>query len=198
MYRKPFPYYYILGEIYGKARDVGAFVSNADDDQEEFKQEDEGANTDQILGVNDDAAENLNLNVDMNMESQSEGSEEFDVSCTLGTPSAQQRRPTQSAPSDSDHGRRVKAKVVEEMSKNVSTMTSKIDALINIFSIDKEVAELQVKLDSELNKIEGLTELQIFRATNILARQYDLLRVFFSMSEERQKTYIRHLLEHGV
>lgn len=198
MYRKPFPYYYILGEIYGKARDVGAFVSNADDDQEEFKQEDEGANTDQILGVNDDAAENLNLNVDMNMESQSEGSEEFDVSCTLGTPSAQQRRPTQSAPSVSDHGRRVKAKVMEEMSKNVSTMTSKIDALINIFSIDKEVAELQVKLDSELNKIEGLTELQIFRATNILARQYDLLRVFFSMSEERQKTYIRHLLEHGV
>lgn len=187
-----------MGDIYGKARDVGAYVGNADDDQEEFKQEDEDANIDQILGVNDDAAENLNLNVDMNMESQSEGSEEFDISCTLGTPCAQLRRPTQSAPSVSDHGRRVKAKVMEEMSKNVSTMTSKIDALINIFSIDKEVAELQVKLDSELNKIEGLTELQIFRATNILARQYDLLRVFFSMSEERQKTYIRHLLEHGV
>lgn len=198
MYRKPFPYYYILREIYAKARDVGAYVGNADDDQEEFKHEDEDANIDQILGVNDDAAENLNLNVDMNMESQSEGSDEFDISCTLGTPCAQLRRPIQSAPSVSDHGRRVKAKVMEEMNKNVSTMTSKIDALINIFSIDKEVAELQVKLDSELNKIEGLTELQIFRATNILARQYDLLRVFFSMSEERQKTYIRHLLEHGV
>ncbi|KAL6174633.1 hypothetical protein ACLB2K_051279 [Fragaria x ananassa] len=180
--------------IYGKAREVGAYIDNADDDQEEIR-EDEEANIDQILSVNnDDAAGNLNLNV----ESQSEGSEEFDVSCTLGTPSAQQRRPTQSAPSVSDHGRRVKAKVLEEMSKNVSTMSSKIDAFVNIFSIDKEVAELQAKLDSKLNKIEGLTALQVFRATNILARQHDLLRVFFGMSEERKQTYVTHLLEHGM
>ncbi|KAM5572598.1 hypothetical protein ABKV19_012579 [Rosa sericea] len=199
LYSKPFPYYYMLGEIYGKAREVGAYIDNADDDREEFRQEDEDANIDQILGVNDDdAAGNLNLNVDMNVESQSEGSEEFDVSYTLGTPSAQQRRPTESAPSVSDHGRRVKAKVMEEMSKNVSTMSSKIDALVNIFSSDKEVAELQAKLDSELNKIDGLTEFQVFRATNILARQHDLLRVFFGMSEERKQTYVTYLLEHGV
>lgn len=198
MYGKPFPFYHVLREIYEKGRHTGANVGNDDDDEEDIRQED--ANIDQTHGGDDDLGENVILNVDTNIESESEGMEQFDVSF-----STQQRRPAQSTPSVSDPGRRVKAKVMEEMTKNfgsmaasVQAMTSKIDALIKVLSTDKQVAELQAKLDGELSKIEGLTGLQVFRAINILATNHDLLRVFFTMSEERKKVYITHLLEHGL
>lgn len=92
---------------------------------------------------------------------------EFDVSFNT-----QQRRPTQSSPSVSSHGRRVKAKVMEEVRKGFGSMATsieamlyKIDVLIKILSPDKKVSELQAKLNDELSKIEGLTRLQVFRAT---------------------------------
>ncbi|CAN6579235.1 unnamed protein product [Malus baccata var. baccata] len=199
LYGKPFPFYHVLREIYEKGRHTGANVGNDDDDDEEdIRQED--ANIEQTHGGDDDLGENVILNVDTNIESESEGMEQFDVSF-----STQQRRPAQSTPSVSDPGRRVKAKVMEEMTKNfgsmaasVQAMTSKIDALIKVLSTDKQVAELQAKLDGELSKIEGLTGLQVFRAINILATNHDLLRVFFTMSEERKKVYITHLLEYGL
>ncbi|XP_021809838.1 uncharacterized protein LOC110753277 [Prunus avium] len=198
LYGRSFPFYYIFGEIYGKGRPIGANVGNADDEEEEIRRED--ANIDQTLGGDNDFDENVNLNVDKNMESESEGMEEFDVSF-----SSQQRRPAQSSPSVSGHGRRVKAKVMEEVRKgfgsmaaSIEAMSSKIDVLIKILSPDKKVGELQAKLDGELSKIEGLTGLQVFRATNILATNHDLLRVFFTMSEERKKIYVTNLLEYGL
>lgn len=187
-----------MREIYEKGRRTGTNVATDDDDEEDIRQED--ANIGQTHGGDDDLGENVILNVDTNIESESEGMEQFDVSF-----STQQRRPAQSTPSVSDPGRRVKAKVMEEVTKNfgsmaasVQAMTSKIDALIKVLSTDKQVAELQAKLDGELSKIEGLTGLQVFRAINILATNHDLLRVFFTMSEERKKVYITHLLEHGL
>lgn len=60
------------------------------------------------------------------------------------------------------------------------------------------MGELQAKLDGELSKIEGLTGLQVFQATNILATNHDLLRVFFIISDERKKIYVTNLLEYGL
>ncbi|KAK1557288.1 hypothetical protein Q3G72_021735 [Acer saccharum] len=50
----------------------------------------------------------------------------------------------------------------------------------------------------KLNNMEGLSRLQLFRATIMLAKDHDLLRVFFTMSAEEKKIYVMDLLEHGL
>lgn len=63
MYDKPFPHYYLLGEIYRKDHDVGANSGNADDDEKGLSHEDATMNHNE--GEDDDFVENVNMNVDL-------------------------------------------------------------------------------------------------------------------------------------
>ncbi|KAK4860531.1 hypothetical protein QYF36_025725 [Acer negundo] len=105
----------------------------------------------------------------------------------------------------SKRARTVRNKVTNEMHKDfsnmayvIAAMAPKLNGLINVLSYEKEVADLQAKLKSELNNMEGLSRLQLFRATNMLAKDHDLLTVFFTMSAEKKKIYVMDLLEHGL
>ncbi|KAL5544952.1 hypothetical protein UlMin_008736 [Ulmus minor] len=181
LFDRPFRHYYALKRIYGKdgASDEDSGASGNAYNNVKTQEE--------ILGAN--------LGTTVKIEPQVEGHNIrtfSEISATVA-----------------DCGRRVRNRVMEdnqpEKSKNygsveacVAAMELKIDYLINVLSSDKEVADLQAKLDNELSKIEGLSELQVFRATNILASKLDLLRVFFGMSEERKKIYVLNLLMHGL
>lgn len=98
---------------------------------------------------------------------------------------------------------------MEEMAQNMSdtiadlelkidAMGLKIDGLVNASKTNGEVADMQTKLGLVLWKIGGLTHREIFRAINILATNYDLLRVFFSMPEEMKRLYIQNLTLYGL
>jgi hypothetical protein len=49
-----------------------------------------------------------------------------------------------------------------------------------------------------MSTIEGLTYWQVFQATNILATKYDLLTLFFPMSQQMKKAFVLDLLQHGT
>ncbi|XP_062118023.1 uncharacterized protein LOC133831665 [Humulus lupulus] len=201
LYGKQFLHYNILKEIYGKERTTGAVVriSNVDKKEDGIHEDD--------LPIDVDL--HSNRGVDVNVETQNDGSdssEDYEVSYTQ-QPSSHRRRckSLENSPSVSIRDRRVKIRLMEEMDKNfgkmaasIATMAQKIEGLTNFWSNNREVADMQSKLDKELTRIEGLTELQVFRATNMLATKHDLLRVFFSMSTERKKSYVFNLLEFGI
>ena len=88
MYDKPFPYYYLLGEIYRKDRVAGANAGNTDDEEEEIMHED--ATTNHNEGEDDDFVENVNMNIDLG--SPFEELDDFDASFTQ--PNTQQQGPT--------------------------------------------------------------------------------------------------------
>ena len=56
------------------------------------------------------------------------------------------------------------------MAKAVVGMAPKLDGLVNVLSTDKDLTELQSKLDGELSKMGFLTPVQVFHVTNILAQ----------------------------
>lgn len=67
-------------------------------------------------------------------------------------------------------------------------MVLKINGLVNVlYTVDKDVADLQVKLYDEMMTIEGLTESEMYDATTKLATKQDLLRVFFAMPNHHKK-----------
>lgn len=198
LYGKPFLHYNTLKEIYGKERASGDNVRSSNE-----KEEIRGEDADQE-DLDIDVDLHSNPGADVNVETQADGSRDYEVSFTQ-QPSSRRRKSRENSPSVSNWKRKVRNKVMEEMSKSfgsmaasMATMAQKIDGLINVWSNDKEVANMQAKLDNELTKIEGLTELQVFRVTNILATKHDLLRVFFSMSKERRRPYVFNLLEYGL
>ncbi|KAK1555261.1 hypothetical protein Q3G72_024090 [Acer saccharum] len=174
--------------------------SNAADDEKELQQDDatNHENVESFIDL-------LNGNIGgQNMEFQSQDTEDFEISSSQ-PPSAQRRKSTDNNVAVSKHARTVRNKATNEMHKDFSNMTSaiaamapKLDGLINVLSYEKEVVDLQSKLKNELNNMEGLSRLQFFRATNMLAKNHDLLRVFFTMSAEKKKIYVMDLLEHGL
>ncbi|KAK1570953.1 hypothetical protein Q3G72_009570 [Acer saccharum] len=176
LFNKPFPHYYALGEIYGKDHE----------------------NVESFIDL-------LNGNIGgQNMEFQSQGTEDFEISSSQ-PPSAQRRKSTDNNVAVSKRARTVRNKATNEMHKDfsnmafaIAAMAPKLDGLINVLSYEKEVADLQAKLKDELNNMEGLSRLQLFRATNMLAKDHDLLRVFFTMFAEEKKIYVMDLLEHGL
>ncbi|KAI9156900.1 hypothetical protein LWI28_013798 [Acer negundo] len=200
MFNKLFPHYYALGEIYGKDRATGVNAGNAADDEEELQQGDatDHENVESFIDL-------LNANIGgQNMEFQSQGIEDFEISSSQ-PPSAHHRKSTYNNVAVSKRARTVRNKATNEMHKDfsnmafaIAAMTPKLDDLINVLSFEKEVADLQAKLKSELNNMEGLSRLQLFRATNMLAKDHDLLRVFFTMSVEEKKIYVMNLLEHEL
>ena len=200
LHNKPFPHYYALGEIYGKDRATGVNAGNAADDEEELQQDDatDHENVESFIDV-------LNGNIGgQNMEFQSQGTEDFEISSSQ-PPSAQRRKSTNNNVAVSKRARIVRNKATNEMHKDfsnmasaIATMAPKLDGLINVLSHENEVVDLQAKLKSELNNMEGLSRLQLFRATNMLAKDHDLLRVFFTMSDEEKKIYVIDLLKHGL
>ncbi|KAK4857154.1 hypothetical protein QYF36_025117 [Acer negundo] len=110
-----------------------------------------------------------------NMEFQSQDTEEFGISSS---------QPPKCSTSN--------------MASAIAAMAPKLDGLINVLSYKKEVTDLQAKLKSELNNIEGLSRLQLFRATNMLDKDHNLLRVFFTLSTEEKKIYVIDLLKHRL
>ncbi|PON33240.1 Myb/SANT-like domain containing protein [Parasponia andersonii] len=203
LYGKQFLHYHILNEIYGKERANGAIFPSYNDDKEELRGENVEHEDDLAIEVD----LHSNPGVDVNVETQvygSDSSEDYEVSFTQ-QPSGRRRKSPENSPSISNCDRNVRIRVMEEMGKNfgkmsasIATMKQKIEGLTKVWSNNREVADMQSKLDKELTQIEGLTELQVFRATNILATKHDLLRVFFSMSKERKRAYVFNLLEYGL
>ncbi|ONI21465.1 hypothetical protein PRUPE_2G067700 [Prunus persica] len=63
---------------------------------------------------------------------------------------------------------------------------------------EKDLVDMQAKLGGELKKIEFQSPLQVFRITNVLAKEHDLLRIFFTMTDEEKKDYAFNLMEHGL
>ncbi|PQQ10304.1 hypothetical protein Pyn_17606 [Prunus yedoensis var. nudiflora] len=115
--------------------------------------------------------------------------------------SAQQKRPAQDVASGPNHPRR-KVNVLNEMSnkfelmaKAVAGMAPQLAGLVNVLSTKKDLADMQAKLGGELRKIEFLSPLQVFRITNVLAKEHDLLRVIFTMTNEEKKDYV---FNHGL
>ncbi|TQD78138.1 hypothetical protein C1H46_036307 [Malus baccata] len=43
--------------------------------------------------------------------------------------------------------------------------------------------------------MEFLSPMELFQVTNFLAKEHDLLRVFFNMSDERNSAYVTTLLQ---
>ncbi|XP_024022167.1 uncharacterized protein LOC21400367 [Morus notabilis] len=194
LYGKPFLHYETLKEIYCKERASGANVRSSID-RDDIQREDADQEDLDIVDLQSNPV------ADVNAETQVDGSGDYEVSFTQ-QPSSRRRKSAENSPSVSNRKCRVRIRVVEEMGKSfgsmaasIATMAQKLD---NVWSNDKEVATMQAKLDNELTKIQGLTELQVFRATNILATKHDLLRVFFSMSKERRRSYVFNLLEYGL
>ncbi|KAK0571179.1 hypothetical protein LWI29_012142 [Acer saccharum] len=130
--------------------------------------------------------------------------EDFEISSSQ-PPSAQRRKSIDNNVAVSKRARTVRNKATNEMHKDfsnmafaIATMAPKLDGLINVLLYENKVADLQAKVKNELNNMEGLSRLQLFRATNMLAKDHDLLRVFFTMSAEEKKIYVIDLLEHGL
>ncbi|PQQ18955.1 hypothetical protein Pyn_22532 [Prunus yedoensis var. nudiflora] len=117
---------------------------------------------------------------------------------------AQQKRPVQDVASGPNNPRR-KVNALNEMSNKfglmaeaVAGMAPQLAGLVNVLSTEKDLADMQAKLGGELRKIEFLSPLQVFRITNVLAKEHDLLRVFFTMTDEEKKDYVFNLMEHGL
>ncbi|RXH83762.1 hypothetical protein DVH24_006015 [Malus domestica] len=176
LYDKPFPHYHSLGEIYAKDRAMGANAGNADDDEEEVRLEDANVNQ---------------------HEGEDESGNDFDTSFSV--PNTQQQR---NAESNTSNISRKRTRVADEMAKQFSIMAKaiadvgpKIDGLVHALSTDINLTEMQQKLDSELTKMEFLSPMDLFKVTNFLAKEHDLLRVFFNMSDERKSAYVTTLLQ---
>lgn len=189
---KPFRHYYNLGEIYGRDRANGQNVGNADDDEEEIRHE--NTNVDPFNLEDENVFDNVNPSADM--EPQQEGLDDVDVSFTQPNPQTSSVSQQMHAQSIASNNSRLRGKTLDEMSKNfglmakaVAGMAPKLDGLVNVLSTDKDLTELQSKLDGELSKMDFLTPVQVFHVTNILAQKHDLLRVFFTMSDERKASY---------
>ncbi|CAL9019553.1 unnamed protein product [Prunus brigantina] len=80
----------------------------------------------------------------------------------------------------------------------IAGMSPQLAGLVNVLSTEKDLADMQAKLCGELRKIEFLSPLQVFRITNVLAKEHDLLRIFFTMTNEEKKDYVFNLMEHGL
>ena len=220
LYGKSFPHYYALGEIYGKDRAIGTNAGNADDDEEDVRRDD--ASVHQNRSVGDDFIEEMFSHPDGGSQyggSEYDGSQFDDVEdleddeTTFTQPNpqpssaqqrAQQKRPAQDVASGPSNPRR-KVNALNEMSNKfglmaeaVAGMAPQLAGLVNVLSTEKDLADMQAKLGGELRKIEFLTPLQVFRITNILAKEHDLLRVFFTMTDEEKKDYVFNLMEHGL
>ncbi|KAM2475741.1 hypothetical protein PS1_008298 [Malus domestica] len=171
LYDKPFPHYHSLGEIYAKDRVVGANAGNADDDEEDVRLEDANVNQ---------------------HEGEDESRNDYDTSFSV--PNIQQQR---NAESNTSNISRKRARVGDEMAKQFSIMAKaiadmgpKLDGLVHALSTDINLTEMQQKLDGELSKMEFLAPMELFKVTNFLAKEHDLLRVFFKMSDERKSAYV--------
>ncbi|KAB2608596.1 hypothetical protein D8674_011764 [Pyrus ussuriensis x Pyrus communis] len=171
LYDKAFPHYHTLGKIYAKDRVVGANASNVDNKEEEVRLEDA----------------NVNVN-----ENEGEDESGYDVDTYFLVPNTLQRQNAESNTSNSGHKR---ARVGDEIAHQFSAMAKdlmsnlKFDGLVHAFSTDINLTQMQQKLDGELNKIEILAPMKLFQFTNFLAKEYNLLRVFFTMSDERKSAY---------
>ncbi|CAB4281639.1 unnamed protein product [Prunus armeniaca] len=84
------------------------------------------------------------------------------------------------------------------MAEAVVGMAPQLPGLINVLSTENDLVDMQAKLGGELRKIEFLSPLQVFRITNVLAKEHDLLRVFFTINDEEKKDYVFNLMEHGL
>ncbi|KAL6285522.1 hypothetical protein ACE6H2_009912 [Prunus campanulata] len=220
LYGKSFPHYYALGEIYGKDRAIGTNAGNADDDEEDVRRDDASVHKNRSVG--DDFIEEMFSHPDGGSQyggSDYEGSQFEDVEdleddeTTFTQPNpqpssaqqrAQQKRPAQDVASGPNNPRR-KVNALNEMSNKfglmaeaVAGMAPQLAGLVNVLSTEKDLADMQANLGGELRKIEFLSPLQVFRITNILAKEHDLLRVFFTMTDEEKKDYVFNLMEHGL
>ncbi|CAN6562247.1 unnamed protein product [Malus baccata var. baccata] len=135
LYDKPFPHYHSLGEIHAKDRVVGANAGNANDDEEEVRFED--------------------ANVNQN-EGKDENGNDFDTSFSVPN-TQQQRNIAEVNTSNSGHNR---ARVGDEMAKQFSITAKaigdvgpKLDGLVHALSTNKNLIEMQQKLDSEFCKM---------------------------------------------
>ena len=77
-------------------------------------------------------------------------------------------------------------------------MAPKLDQLVNVLSGEKDLADLQSRLNGELSKMEFLNPLQVFAVTNLLAQKHDYLRVFFTMDDEKKAAYVSYLLQFAM
>ncbi|KAK0591484.1 hypothetical protein LWI29_002725 [Acer saccharum] len=178
----------------------GHSSGNATHDEEELQQDDatNHENVESFIDL-------LNGNIGgQNMEFQSQGIEDFEIS-SFQPPSAQRCKSTDNNVVISKRACTIRNKATNEMHKEFSDMASanaamvpKLNGLINVLSYENEVADLQAKLKSELNNMEGFSRLQLFRVTNMLAKDHDLLRVFFTMSVVEKTIYIMDLLKHRL
>ncbi|GMN22149.1 hypothetical protein TIFTF001_043459 [Ficus carica] len=88
---------------------------------------------------------------------------------------------------------------IGSMAQSVAAMVPKLDGLIDVLSTaDKDVAGLQATLYEEIMKIEGLDDDQLYDATNILATNHDMLRVFYNIPDQLKKGYILKVLSRGA
>lgn len=62
----------------------------------------------------------------------------------------------------------------------------KFNGLVHALATDINLTEMQQKLDGRLSKMKFLTPKELFQATNFLAKDHDLLRVVFNMSDEKK------------
>ncbi|KAF4403631.1 hypothetical protein G4B88_002484 [Cannabis sativa] len=184
LYGKLFPYYNKLAEIYGRDRATGTNASNVDDDEEEMRQND-------AIGVEFGVDDNIDGGED------DEEIDEFDGVSHTQQPTNMRRR---SIEITNNVVRIKKTKVLDEISTNVgaladsiSNIVPKIQGLIDAIS-DKDVAEMQTNLFTEISKIYGLTPMECIQATNILAKAPPLMRVYYAISDEMKLLYILNMV----
>ncbi|KAF4395596.1 hypothetical protein F8388_008695 [Cannabis sativa] len=192
LYRKSFPYYHKLAEIYGRDRSTGANAGKADDDEEEIRHDD-------ATGVEFGVDDNTNDGGD------DEEIDEFDgISNTQQPTNMRQRKSTESTCNNQKSGKNKKSKVIDSITTNigalaesVSEIVPKLQGLTDALS-DKNVTEMQDNLYTEISKIEGLTIMQCIRATNILVKEPALMQVFSAISDEIKIQYIMKLLQNDA
>ena len=84
------------------------------------------------------------------------------------------------------------------LAESVSEIVPKLQGLINALSNDKEVADMQANLYTEISKIDSLTAIQCIKATNMLAEKPSLMRVFYAMLDEVKMQYIMNMLQNDA
>ncbi|KAF4360597.1 hypothetical protein F8388_017623 [Cannabis sativa] len=171
LYGKLFPYYNKLAEIYGRDRATGTNASNVDDDEEEMRQND-------AIGVEFGVDDNIDGGED------DEEIDEFDGVSHTQQPTNMRRRSIESTTSN-------------QQRDSISNIVPKIQGLIDAIS-DKDVAEMQTNLFTEISKIYGLTPMECIQATNILAKAPPLMRVYYAISDEMKLLYILNMLQNDA
>ena len=176
---KAFPYYEDLCTIYGKDHATGRNTAAPADVVEKIER---------TRVNNGTKSKNLNLNSEDVRD---------DVDDNMSFSQTRQMHPTTSNSSSRKRGRDEDSEDSVESLKELATVI--VREMKESFcclsrAIGQEINDKQVGLNGELKKIRSLTTVERLKATTLIARDNTALNVFYSLSDEDRKVWLKLFL----